>query len=370
MFFFNNQRILKTKKFLKNLKLDAFLISNFYNILYLTGFKGLSSQERESWFLITKNKSYFFTDSRYLFSSKKLKNTEIIILSFEKNLFFYLQEIFEKEKVINCGFEADDLKVNELDLLAKKIKNVKFIPTEKIILQQRAIKDKKEIEKIKKACQIGDECLKTIIKLVRKGVSEKELALKIEFLLKENGFDFAFSPLVAFDKNSSLPHYNTQNGENKKLKNKGVILIDFGVKFENYCSDITRVFFLEKPNSELINLYQKLLSIQQKTINFCQKNRPTKNIDHFCQENLKKNLPDLISYIYSHATGHGVGLEIHELPKISVKSKEKVTNNQVFTIEPGIYIPKKYGLRIEDTILIEENEPKILTQFDKKIIIL
>lgn len=107
-----------------------------------------------------------------------------------------LQEDIEKEKVINCGFEADDLKVNELDLLIKKIKNVKFIPTEKITLKQRAIKDKKEMEKIKKACQIGDECLKTIIKLIMQGVSEKELAFKIEFFIKEKGFDIAFFPLV------------------------------------------------------------------------------------------------------------------------------------------------------------------------------
>jgi len=122
MFLLNNQRILKIKKLFKNLNLEAFLISNFYNILYLTGFQGLSLQERESWFLITKNKSYFFTDSRYFLSSKELKNTEIIILSSYKNLFSYLQEIFKKEKVINCGFEADDLKVNELDFLIKKNK--------------------------------------------------------------------------------------------------------------------------------------------------------------------------------------------------------------------------------------------------------
>ena len=370
MFLLNNQRILKIKKLFKNLNLEAFLISNFYNIIYLTGFQGLSSHERESWFLITKNKSYFFTDSRYFLSSKELKNKEIIILSSEKNLLFYLQEIFKKEKVINCGFEADDLKVNELYILIKKIKNVKFIPTEKITLKQRAIKDKKEIEKIKKACQIGDECLKTIIKLIKQGVSEKELAFKIEFFIKEKGFDLAFFPLVAFDKNSSLPHYNTQNGENKKLKNKGVILIDFGVKFENYCSDITRIFFLGKPNNNLLNLYQKLLKAQEKAINFCQKERLAKEIDLFCRETLAKESPHFSSFFYSHATGHGVGLEIHELPKISINSQDKIIKDQVFTIEPGIYIPKKHGLRIEDTILIEENGAKILTQFDKKPTIL
>jgi len=370
MFLFNNQRILNTKKVLKNLKLEGFLISSFYNILYLTGFKGLSSSERESWFLVTQNRNYLFTDNRYFLSSKKLQNDQIVVISHKKNLINFLKEIFKKEKIKNCGFEAEDMKVNELNILTTKIKNVKFFPTEKILLNQRAIKDQEEIKKIKKACHISEKCLKTIIKLIKKGVSEKEIAFKIEFFLKEKNFDLAFYPVVAFDENSSIPHYNTQNGNNKKLKNKGIILIDFGVKFKNYCSDITRVFFFKKPKNEIIKIYQKLLSIQKKTINFCQKNRPIKIIDSFCRKNLNKELFSFSSYIYSHATGHGVGLEIHELPNISTKSKEKIVNNQIFTIEPGIYISQQYGLRIEDTILIENSKPKILTQFNKEIMIL
>jgi len=370
MFFPNNQRILKIKKNFENLNLEAFLISDFYNILYLTGFHGFSSQERESWFLITKNKSYFFTDKRYIFSSKKLKNIELITLSFEKNLLFNLQEIFEKEKITNCGFESDNLRFTEFDLLTNKIKSVKFVSTEKVILKQRAIKDKKEIEKIKKACQIGDECLKKITKLIRKGISEKELAFKIEFFIREKGFDIAFLPIVAFDENSSLPHYNTNRGKNKRLKNKGIILIDFGVKFENYCSDITRIFFLRRPNNNLLNLYQKLLLVQEKTIKFCQKERLAKEIEIFCREALAKELPHFSSYFYSHATGHGVGLETHELPTISIFNENRIDKNQVLTIEPGIYVPKKYGLRIEDTILVEENGTKTLTRFNKKIMIL
>jgi len=370
MFFFNNQRILKTKKVFKNLKLDGFLISNFYNILHLTGFKGLSSTERESWLLITQNKNYFFTDNRYFSSSKKSKNGEIVLLSSQKNLISYLQEIFKKETIKNCGFEADDLKVSELNILKKKIKNIKFIPTEKITLKNRSIKDEEEIKKIKKACQIADDCLNTIIKLIKKGLSEKELAFKIEFFLKEKDFNLAFYPIIAFDENTSLPHYNTKNGHTKRLKNKGIALIDFGVKFKNYSCDMTRVFFLKKPETEIINVYQKLLHVQKETINFCLKNKLAKNIDEFCRKNLKRKLPDFDSYFYSHATGHGIGLQIHELPKISIKSEDKIENNQIFTIEPGIYLPQKYGLRIEDSILIENSKPKLLTQFNKEIIIL
>jgi len=370
MFLINNQRLLSLQKNFQKLNFDAFLVSNFYNILYLTGFKGISNEERESWLLITKDKIYFFTDNRYFSSSKKFIYGKVIIISNKNNLIKNLKNIFDERQIKICGIESDNLKVNEFNFLKTKIKKTSFQPTEQLILQQRVIKDKKEIEKIKQACQITDECLKTIIKIIKKGTTEKEVAFKIEFFLKEKNYDLAFYPIVAFDENSSLPHYNTKSGNNKKLGEKGLILIDFGAKFKDYCSDITRVFFLGKPKDEVFNIYQKLLKIQIKTINCCQNNIKSKVVDNFCRKNLKISFSSLEPYFYSHATGHGVGLQIHENPKISFLSEEKITNNQVFTIEPGIYIPQKFGLRIEDVIIIENNKPKILTKFGKEIRIL
>ena len=370
MFIFNNQRIILFKKNFLRLNLDAFLVSNPNNIFYLVGFEGLSEKERESWLLVTKNKVYFFTDNRYFSYSKKISNGEIIIISPKNTLIENLQQIIDKEQIRICGVEADDLKINEFNALKIKINNVRFQSIEKLIINQRSIKEKEEIKKIKKACLLADKCLNEIIKLIKKGVTEKEIAFKIEFFLKEKGYDLAFSPIIAFDENSAIPHYNTQNGNNKKINQKGIILIDFGVKFKYYCSDITRVFFLGKPNNEVFNVYQKLLTTQTKTISFCQNNIESKAVDNFCRRNLKNNLPSLESYFYSHATGHGVGLEIHEYPKISPISQDRLLNNQIFTIEPGIYIPKCHGLRIEDTVIIENNKPQILTTFTKKIIIL
>jgi len=370
MFIFNNQRIILFKKNFLRLNLDAFLVSNPNNIFYLVGFEGLSEKERESWLLVTKNKVYFFTDKRYFSYSKKFSNGKIIIISPKNTLIKNLKQIIDKEQIRICGVEADDLKINEFNALKIKINSVRFQSIEKLIINQRSIKEKEEIKKIKKACLLTEKCLNEIIKLIKKGITEKEIAFKIEFFLKEKNFELAFPPIIAFDENSSLPHYNTKGGNNKKLKNNGIILIDFGVKFENYCSDITRVFFLEKPDTQIIKIYQKLLEAQNETINFCQTDKLAKVVDLFCRENLKRKLLNFNSYFYSHATGHGIGLEIHENPKISINSEERINNNQIFTIEPGIYIPKKYGLRIEDTILIEDSKPKRLTKFSKEIIIL
>jgi Xaa-Pro aminopeptidase len=370
MFSLNNQRILSFKKNFWRLNLDAFLVSNPNNILYLTGFKGLSEKERESWLFITKNKTYFFTDNRYFSHSKEFINGKIILISSKNTLIENLKLIIENEKIKVCGIEADDLKINEFNTLKTKIAKLIFKPTERIIINQRATKEKEEVKKIEKACQIIDQCLRTITKIIKEGTTEKEIAFRMEFFLKEKGYDLAFSPIIAFDENSAVPHYHTQNGNNKKINQKGIILIDFGVKFKDYCSDITRVFFLGKPNNEVFNVYQKLLTTQTKTISFCQNNIESKAVDNFCRRNLKNNLPSLESYFYSHATGHGVGLEIHEYPKISPLSQDRLLNNQIFTIEPGIYIPKRYGLRIEDTVIIENNKPQILTTFTKKITIL
>lgn len=370
MFPFNNQRLLSLKKNFLRLNLDAFFISNLYNIFYLIGFKGISENEREGWLFVTKNKVYFFTDSRYFFYPKKFRDGKIVIISSKNTLIENLKKIIREEKIKTCGIETDDLKVNEFNVLKTKIDKIKFLPIEKLIINQRATKEKEEVKKIEKACQISDECLKQIIKLIKKRVTEKEIAFKIEFFLKEKGFDLAFYPVVAFDENTSFPHYNTKDGNNKKLNRKGIILIDFGAKFKNYCSDITRVFFLGKPDSQTLNVYQKLLQAQKETINFCQENKSGNIIDNFCRENLKRKLSDFTSFFYSHATGHGVGLEVHEEPKISPHNKKIIANNQVFTIEPGIYVPKKYGLRIEDMILIENNKLKRLTKFNKEVTIL
>ena len=349
-------------------KIDALLISNFYNILYLSDFKSLSPNEREAWVLLTKENQYLFTDARYFNQIKKDKQSKFNYkkLTYEKNLLNHLREIIDKEKISILGFEADDLRVMELNQLKKNLNSVKWQETEKLIIKLREIKKRKEIEKIKKACQIGDWCLKEIIKLIKPGVSEKEIVFKIEFWLKEKGYELAFSPIVAVDKNSSLPHYNPQEGEGLVKKNS-LILIDFGVKYENYCSDITRMIFIN-PSFHILNVYEKLLSVQEKTIHSIlpssiKDDKLLNKIDQFCRQLMNESqLPD-----YPHATGHGVGLEIHEYPKISQNSTDVLYFNQVFTIEPGVYFKDKWGMRIEDTVWINYNlKAEILTEFSKK----
>lgn len=370
-------RIDKLRKILKEKNLDGFLISNFYNILYLTGFKTLTADEREAWGLVTTKNVYLFTDSRYIKNpNDKIQNPNQIqgleyrLITPEKGLIKHLQEIANDEKIQRLGFEGDDLKVNELQRIKEYLPNIEQVSLEKLIVKIREIKDEEEINKIRTACQIADQCLKEIVKTIKIGTTEKEIAFKIEFWLKEKDYDLSFYPIVAVDKNSAVPHYDTRDGNNGKVKKNSIILIDYGAKFNDYHSDTTRMIFVGKPTTKMIDTYKTLLNAQEKTIERLKTDNNPVSVDQFCRNILSTNYPLQLT-TYPHSTGHGVGLQIHEYPKISFTSTDILLPNQVVTIEPGIYFNDKWGMRIEDTVLIREGgQIEILTKFSKQLLII
>lgn len=346
-----------------------FLISNFYNVFYLTGFKGLNPQEREAFALLTDEEIYLITDGRHdikKFEDRKLK-IEVLELRTDKNLVQHLEEIIQKKKIKKLQIESEDLTVLEFNLLKQKLRGIKLIPEEHYFQHKRSVKTDEEINKISHACRVADQCLTEILKTVKVGQTESEIAFKIEFWMKRMGYEISFSPIVAIDENSAVPHYDTRLNGKKKLEKNSILLIDYGARVEDYCSDTTRVIFVGQPNKEALDNYQKLLIVQEKTINeisrLARNDSSLRQVDGFCRKSLKElGLPN-----FSHSTGHGIGLEVHEYPRVSQKSKDKLQSNQVFTIEPGVYIPGKFGLRIEDTLYVDKNkELIILTNFTKK----
>lgn len=354
----DNDRLKKIKKILAKEKADALFVSNPYSIYYLTGFKTLSPQEREAFVLVTETKTSLFTDPRHdtSFSDNSI---EVRLITPQKNLVKNLSEIIKEEKIKTLGFEEEDLKFREYKYLNEKLK-VKLKALKNVIPKLREIKEKAEVENIKKACHLADECLKQIVRTVKVGVTEKEVAFRVEFYLKKKGYDISFQPIVAFDQNSAIPHYNTWD-DSGVLKKDSVVLIDFGATFQNYCSDMTRMFFMKNVSSEVINLYKKLLKVQEETMKKIKTFKKTREIDKYARELLKKeSLPS-----FPHSTGHGIGLEVHELPSISQKSRAEIRDCQVFTVEPGVYFAGKYGLRVEDIVWVNNGIPKVLTGFPK-----
>lgn len=362
------KRCIKLQDILTNSHIDALFITNFYNILYFTGFRTLVPHEREAYVLVTRENVYVFTDGRYVdnlkFKIRNLnsneKNPKFKLLTPEKGLMKHLQEIISEEKIVKLGFEREDFKWSEYNTFQKTL-GVELVPQDRIGVKIRAIKETQEIEKIQKACEIGDECLHDISKTLREGSTEKEIAWNIEKWIRDKGYEIAFDPIVAIDANSAVPHYDTKNG-NGYVKSGSVVLVDMGVRYEGYNSDITRIFFMGKQSDEVLNAYQTLLSAQIKTVQYLSKDQKLADVDRYCRQLITDNrLPN-----YAHSTGHGVGLEVHENPKVSGISEDVLEPGNVITIEPGIYIPGKWGMRIEDTVVMNDKQVKVLTAYPKE----
>ena len=344
-------------------QIDAFLISNFYNILYATGFESLSPHEREAYVLLIGKKKILITDGRYI-GEKHNADSEMYILKQGERVGEVIKRICLEHKVKILGCEQDDLKWSEVVLLQKL--GLELQPLVRQFSQIRSIKTEEEIFAIKRACNIGDLVLKDIVPYIHPGQTEKEIAWYIERSIREGyGAELAFDPIVAVDAHAATAHYNTKKGEGE-IKDGSLLLIDFGVKIHNYCSDITRMVGVGSVSDEIKSIYSKLKEVQNKTIHYASKIDNLKDIDIYCRKELQKyKLP-----IYNHSTGHGVGLEVHEAPRLSAVSLDKKISGQAFTIEPGIYIPGKWGMRIEDTVtILNQGEIEVLTRFPKELLL-
>ena len=212
-------------------------------------------------------------------------------------------------------------------------------------LRLREIKTNGEVKIIKSAFGKGNKIISKAIKNFKKFKTEAEAAAFLEYEAKKQGLEMSFPPIVASGKNASMPHHMPKNAKIQK----GFCVIDFGIKYKGYCTDITRTIYIGKPKKKEKEIYDFLLNIQKSLIENIKTNDNCGKIYEDCVKGLGK-----YSKYFIHGLGHGVGIEIHELPNLTLNSKDKIQKNTVFTIEPGIYIPNKLGIRLEDTILMGE----------------
>ena len=235
--------------------------------------------------------------------------------------------------------------------------------TERMIEKQRMIKDEDEIEKIRKACELTDSCFNHLLKFIKVGKTEKEIALEIERYFKLNGAEgISFEPIVASGSNSSKPHAVPTD---KKIDLGDIIILDFGCKYKGYCSDMTRTIFVGYVKEEIKEIYDLVLKNQIQTEKELKEGVNIKNIYRMLENDFKLNGYDLV-----HSLGHGVGLDIHEYPYLYGKNDSFLKEKMVVTNEPGIYVPGKFGVRIEDTVLITKISCINLTKSDKNYIII
>ncbi|MBF8249405.1 MAG: hypothetical protein HW400_6 [Candidatus Levybacteria bacterium] len=372
----------KIRELIKKNKLDAALISSVSNIIYLTNYSGFSKEEREVYLFITKNEQYILTDGRYATAVKTLiPDFELIEISPKNSIREILKNLQAKHKLKKIGFEGHNMTHLEHKKITQALGKIFHVDLGSL----RITKNPEEIYKIESACKLGDKTFDYVLKKIRLGVSEKEISNDIEFFIKGQGGDISFKPIVAFGANSTLPHHVPSN---RKLKTDNIVLLDFGVKLDNYCSDMTRTIFFGKANAEFKKMYETVLKSQKLAIE--KLNIPISQYPNIRASQIDKVARDyIISKGYPtipHSLGHGIGIEVHEDPHLSPKSKDILKEGMVFSVEPGIYLPADLstetfakgeasarvglpgGVRIEDLVVLEKSGPRLLTHSLRDII--
>ncbi|MFH1642987.1 MAG: aminopeptidase P family protein [Nanoarchaeota archaeon] len=339
------QKILSKKKTDFALFYNADYDKNEHNMVYFSQYKGIGV------LVIPKDNFPFLIVPKMEQKSAKEGNIKrIIVWDKEKRLFENVKFIIKKNNV-KIAIDKNNFSLNAYKELKKNFK-LKTTDISKECDKLRQIKTKKEIEIIKKGCKISDEILTKCIKQIKTFKTESEIKAHLENETKKRGCELAFSTIVASGKNSSKAHHHTID---TKL-NRGFCVIDFGIKYKDYCTDTTRTIYIGKITKKEKQIYDFLLKVQKDTIKSIKINDKCSKINEYARKSLKQ-----YNKYFTHGLGHGFGIKIHELPNLTEKSKDVIQNNMVFTVEPGIYM-KSFGIRIEDDILIEKNQVKILTR--------
>ena len=342
--------------------IDAAIVFDASNRHYLFG---IDTSDAGT-LIVTHNKAYFIIDSRYIEVCKRLENDKMQVV-LQKDLFSQIKEICNQNAVKSVGIEVQTISLALYNKLCDFLGNIidKQVDVSKIIMGLRSVKTFAEIEKIKVAQRITDDAFQYILGEIAVGKSEKELALELEFYMRSHGAKSAsFDIIFIGGKNTSLPHGEPTD---YKLQNGDLITIDFGADVDGYKSDMTRTVALGCVSDKQKNVYETVLAAQEAALSQIAAGKRCKEIDDIA----RRVISDAgYGQYFGHALGHSVGLDIHESPSFSPKCNDILKSGMILTVEPGIYLPDEFGVRIEDMVLITENSVENLTKSPKSLIIL
>ncbi|MHC4265905.1 MAG: M24 family metallopeptidase [Planctomycetota bacterium] len=340
-------RIREIRKVLRRKKIKCLIVTQKANVSYCSGFLG-----DDSWAVIAGGDIYLVTDSRYTEQAQK-KCIGCKIIERKKPIAEATAGLIRRFKSVRAVYIEKSSPVAVLEALQKHIKG-KIRGVGGIVEGVRETKGPEEVGAIRAAGRTAMNALGIALRYAKAGVSENELAGRLDFEIRKLGSVISFDTIVAFGANGSRPHH--QPGR-RKLKKNDTILIDFGVKYKNYCCDITRCFVKGRPSQLYRKVYEAVKEAQATAIKKIRAGISMRQVDSAAREVIAKyDLP-----VYGHGTGHGLGMEIHEEPYVMDKSKGRLKAGQVITVEPGVYIPGKLGVRIEDDVLVMKEGCKVLT---------
>jgi Xaa-Pro aminopeptidase len=351
------QRVNRLREVMDEQKIDAFFVSNSYNRKYLSGFTGSAA-----YLLITKDRSILFTDFRYTTqASQQAKSFEVI--EHKPKVMHSVKEVLNALNIKQLAFEQNDISYGTYQSYSEELGDIQLIPTSQIVEKLRMIKDQSEIKIMQEAADLADKAFSYILEKIKSGVTEKEIAMELEFYMrKEGATSSSFDMIVASGERSALPHGVASD---RTLGSNEFVKLDFGAYYQGYCSDITRTVVLGKPTDKHKEIYDIVLEAQMHALENIKPGMTGKQADALARDVIKK-------YGYGdqfgHGTGHGLGMEVHENPRLSMRDETVLEPGMVVTVEPGIYLPGFGGVRIEDDIVITEDGIHVLTHSSKNLI--
>lgn len=335
---------------------DAFLVTNQYNRLYLSGFsaKDMGIEESAGALLILPRERYLLTDGRFTAQAEEECPGWPVVV-YKKGLAQGIKEVFAAAQVRSLGYEPKFVSCEVLDSIKKALPGADLIPLKGIVERMRREKGPDEVDMIKKAVQAAERVMDHVWRSIRPGQTEKEIAFKILKGLYEESDGPSFPPIVASGPNSALPHAEPTD---RKIKAGEPIIIDFGAIYKGYCSDMTRTLFAgDRPDDFFARLYKIVAKAKEKAQRVIRAGLPAREADLAARSEIKAAGYEKE---FVHSLGHGVGLAVHEAPALSARNRKMLRKGNVVTVEPGIYIPGRGGIRLEDMIVVTERGSAIL----------
>ena len=342
--------------------LDAMLLTGEANRFYASGFH---SSGTDGVALVTRKKAYYFTDSRYTEAAERyVQGAELREIGRGRGYAALIEEVVTEQCIRRMGFEDAYMTVQEYERYHKAL-SCDLVPATELLWKLRMVKDDEELEAMIAAQRIAERALEEILEEIRPGVTEKEIAARLQYLmLHYGGSDMSFDPIVVSGANGSLPHGVPSE---KKIQQGEFVTMDFGCIYHGYCSDMTRTVAVGFATEEMHRVYHTVLTAQLAGINAARAGVTGREVD-----GAARAVIDAAGYgaYFGHSFGHGVGVEIHEAPNASPGNENPLPAGAVISAEPGIYLPGKMGVRIEDVILLTEKGCRNITKAPKELLVL
>ncbi|ADC89630.1 peptidase M24 [Thermocrinis albus DSM 14484] len=347
----------KVKNLVVEKDLDGFLFSSQANVFYLSRFRSSNA-----YVLLTQGDAYFMTDGRYYHRAKDLLK-DWKVLEIRGSFFGFLKQMVRELGLRRVGFEIDRVTCQFRKKL--RTKDVRWVGFVGFLDRVRAVKTSEEISIMKEGVLKADGIYRDVLSIVKPGMKEMDIrAFIVQRAFEVGATGESFPAIVAFGEGSSIPHWETSH---RTIGDKGPLLIDMGILYKGYCTDFTRTIHIGKPDEEFIKVYTVVRDAHMYALEKAKVGNRLADVDRAARDHITRKG---LGKFFNHSTGHGVGVEIHEYPRVYKNVKDYIEEGMVFTIEPGVYLPGKWGVRLENIVVVKSSSAEPLSEISLDLVII